>query len=84
MIQLSLTTELVIPPDFAAAWEALERLHNIHRVVEVTAVVRVKGRLTVAVKAYGKTYAVLARSDVEAAARDLFHQVHGPFTQDSK
>lgn len=79
--QPSLLSSSSLPPPFEEAWTALERLHGKHDVVEVDTVVFDRGRTTIALRIAGKKFAVLSRSDLEVAARDLFTQVYGPIAE---
>lgn len=81
--QPSLLESKALPLDFEEAWNALERQRGKHDVVEVDTVVRDRGRTTIALRIGGVKFAVVGRADLGVAARDLFTQVYGPFTQDN-
>lgn len=61
-----------LPPAFVDEWLRLERAHKVNTTVLVESVVRVKFGVTIALRINGKTFAVMNRSNDEAAARDLF------------
>lgn len=63
-----------LPPAFVDEWLRLESAHKVNATVLVESVVRKRFGVTIALKVGGKTYAVINRSNDEAAARDLFTQ----------
>lgn len=75
--QLTLGSE-PLPALLTASFALLEeRAGRAPTVLSAASVVRHRGQWWLELIAGGRHYALLGRVDLEAAAVDLFHQVHG-------